>query len=81
VARTTSGDVDVQLTKVGSVVAHATSGDVNVIVPPGSYQIRTDAVGSGDARIVGVINDPAAKSVIDMSAASGDVTLSAVPAA
>jgi DUF4097 and DUF4098 domain-containing protein YvlB len=80
VARATSGDIDVQLTKANSVTAHATSGDVNVIVPAGKYQIRTDT-GSGDARIVGVINDPAAKSVIDMSAASGDATLSAAPAA
>ena len=79
-ARTTSGDVDVQLTKVNSVTAKATSGDVNVIVPDGKYQIRT-ATASGDAQIVGVVNDPAAKSVIDMSAASGDATLSAAPAA
>ena len=79
-ARTTSGDVDVQLTEVNSVTAKATSGDVNVIVPDGKYQIRT-ATASGDAQIVGVVNDPAAKSVIDMSAASGDATLSAAPAA
>lgn len=80
-ARTTSGDVDVRLIKANSVTAHATSGDVNVIVPAGSYRINTDMAGSGDARIVGVVNDPAATSVIDMSAASGDATLSAAPAA
>lgn len=79
-ARTTSGDVDVKVTTVSSVIAKATSGDVNVIVPPGSYQIRTDT-GSGDAQVVGVVNDPKAKSVIDLSATSGDAILSAVPAA
>jgi hypothetical protein len=78
VAQTTSGDVDVQLVTAHSVIAKATSGDVNVIVPEGKYQIR---VPSDDAQILGVTNDPAAKNVIDMSAAAGDVTLSAVPAA
>jgi hypothetical protein len=80
-ARTTSGDVDVQLTKANSVIAHATSGDVNVLVPAGSYKISSDITGSGDNRIVGLVNDPAAKFLIDMSAASGDATVSAVPAA
>ncbi len=80
-ARTTSGDVDVHLTKANSVIAHATSGDVNVIVPAGSYKINADITGSGDNRIVGVINDPAAKFLIDMSAASGDATVTAAPAA
>jgi hypothetical protein len=79
-AQTTSGDVDVKLSAVTSVIAKATSGDVNVIVPAGSYQIRT-TTGSGDSQIVGVTNDPAAKNVIDLSAASGDATLSALPAA
>ena len=79
-ARATSGDVDIQLTKTNSVTAQATSGDVNVIVPQGSYRIQTQT-GSGDAQIVGVTKDPAAKYLIDLSAASGDATVSAAPAA
>jgi hypothetical protein len=80
-ARTTSGDVDVKLATVSSVIAHATSGNVNVIVPAGSYKINTVRSGSGDTNIIGVTNDPAAKNVIDIAAASGDASVSAAPAA
>jgi DUF4097 and DUF4098 domain-containing protein YvlB len=79
-AKSTSGDVDVNLATANSVTARATSGDVTVIVPAGKYQVRTEAA-SGDARTMGLVNDPASKLVIDVSAASGDATVSAAPAA
>jgi DUF4097 and DUF4098 domain-containing protein YvlB len=80
IARTTSGDVDVKLTAAASVTARASSGDVTVIVPPGSYQVKADA-SAGDAAILGLVNDPAAKNVIEVNASSGDATVTAEPAA
>jgi hypothetical protein len=76
----TSGDVDVKLTTATSVTAETTSGDVNVIVPTGSYRIAADT-GSGDDRIIGVVNDPASKNVITLQTRSGDATVSGAPAA
>jgi DUF4097 and DUF4098 domain-containing protein YvlB len=66
-----SGDVDVVLATPLSVTAAAKSGNVNVVVPDGSYRISADAK-SGDAAVDGLISDPAAKNVIDVSALSGD---------
>ena len=79
-ARVSSGDVDVRLTAAASVAAETTSGDVNVIVPTGSYRIAS-GTNSGDERIIGVVNDPQAKNVIDVRTRSGDATVSGAPAA
>ncbi|MEU8181485.1 DUF4097 family beta strand repeat-containing protein [Micromonospora sp. NPDC049044] len=68
-----SGNVTVELEKPTSARAHASSGDVTMLVPPGSYQVRS-STGSGDARIT-VTHDPAATDVLDGSAGSGDVTI------
>ncbi len=70
-----SGDVNVLLATPLSVTAAAKSGNVNVVVPTGSYRITTDAE-SGDAAVHGLISDPAAKNVIDVSAHSGDAVVS-----
>ncbi|MET7964453.1 DUF4097 family beta strand repeat-containing protein [Micromonospora zamorensis] len=69
-----SGNVIVELDKPASARAHASSGDVTMLVPAGSYQVRS-STGSGDARIT-VTHDPAATDVLDGSAGSGDVTIS-----
>jgi ribosomal protein L11 methylase PrmA len=45
-----------------------------VIVPPGSYQVRTDT-GSGDATVTGVTNDPSSRNVLDVHTGSGDVSV------
>jgi hypothetical protein len=74
--RSTSGDVDVKLTTANSVTAEASSGDVNVMVPPGHYKILTDT-GSGDDSVTGLVSDPTAKSVLNVSAGSGDVSVMA----
>jgi hypothetical protein len=79
-AEVTSGNVDVKLAEAGSVTARATSGDVNVIVPPGRYRVGADT-GSGDDRIVGIVNDPDAENVITVHTGSGDATVSGGPAA
>ena len=70
----TSGDVDVVLATPLSVTAAAKSGNVTVLVPDGSYRISTDAR-SGDAAVEGLVSDPAAKNVIDVSAHSGDAVV------
>jgi DUF4097 and DUF4098 domain-containing protein YvlB len=75
-ASVTSGDLDIKLTAVNSVTAEASSGDVSVIVPRGSYQIRADA-NSGDAAVNDLTNDASSKYVLDVKAASGDVTVTA----
>ena len=79
-ARTTSGDVTVQTTAAGSVTAQATSGDVSVLVPAGSYRVTTSMRDNDDVQIVGVRNDPASKNVIDVRTHSGDVTVATTPA-
>jgi DUF4097 and DUF4098 domain-containing protein YvlB len=79
-ASVTSGDVEVKLTEADSVDARTTSGDVIVIVPSGSYRVGTDA-GSGDHSVIGIVNDPSAKNVINVHTGSGDATISGAPAA
>jgi Putative adhesin len=72
--KATSGDVDVKLTVAAPVTARTGSGNVDVIVPPGSYQVRTDT-GSGDATVTGVTNDPSSRNVLDVHTGSGDVSV------
>ena len=79
-ARVSSGDVNVKLTTAASVTAETTSGDVNVIVPAGSYRISS-GLGSGDERIIGLVNDPESKNIIDVRTRSGDATVSGAPTA
>ena len=79
-AKATSGDIDVKLTVPASVTAAASSGDVDVIVPAGSYQVRARA-SSGDSNVGGITNDASSKNVLDLRTSSGDVTVSAAPAA
>lgn len=78
-ARVRSGEVTVKMTTVGSVSAHATSGDVEVLVPAGSYRFDVNS-NSGDLDVVGLHNDPSSKNVLDIRTASGDATVSVVPA-
>lgn len=74
--RSTSGDVDVKLSAANSVHAVASSGNVSVVLPQGSYKISTDT-GSGNAGVHGLTSDPTAKNVIDVRTASGDVDVAA----
>jgi hypothetical protein len=73
-------DVRGPLRAQASVKAETTSGDMDVTVPPGSYNVDVHAR-SGDEQIVGLVNDPASKFTLDLSATSGDVTVAAGPAA
>jgi len=79
-AKVSSGDVNVKLSAAASVAAETTSGDVNVIVPTGSYRIAT-GFGSDDERVVGIVNDPESKNIIDVRTNSGDATVSGTPTA
>ncbi|MEU4680701.1 DUF4097 family beta strand repeat-containing protein [Micromonospora sp. NPDC023737] len=73
-AEARSGNVTLELEKAASVRAHASSGEVNLVVPPGPYQVRASA-SSGDENVT-VTDDPTAKLVLDVSTRSGDVNLS-----
>ena len=79
-AQVTSGDVEVQLAAPNSVTARANSGDVNVMVPAGSYRVTADT-GSGDHTITGIVDDPSAKNVINVHTGSGDARVSGQPTA
>lgn len=72
-AETSSGNVTVELTQPASARVHASSGDVELTVPDGRYRVQGRS-GSGD-RDVGVIDDPAASLVLDVSTGSGNVTI------
>ncbi|MGX6605117.1 DUF4097 family beta strand repeat-containing protein [Micromonosporaceae bacterium Da 78-11] len=74
----TSGDVEVKLTAANSVTAETTSGDVNVIVPPGSYRVMTDT-NSGDASVQGLTNDATSKLLLDVRTHSGNASVVAAP--
>jgi hypothetical protein len=76
-ARVTSGDVQLKIDKATSVTAEATSGNVQLMVPGGAYQVHARA-GSGDTNVGGgIIADTASKNVLDLTAGSGDVTVTA----
>jgi hypothetical protein len=68
----TSGDVNLKVNTATSVTAAASSGNVRLLIPAGSYRVNAEA-GSGDTRVVGVTDDPAAKNVLNLRAGSGDV--------
>jgi hypothetical protein len=72
--RATSGDVEVRLAAPNSVTADVTSGDINVSVPDGSYDI-IDRARSGDTSLNGLTSDPTSKNVLDLKASSGDVNV------
>ncbi|MEV6843856.1 DUF4097 family beta strand repeat-containing protein [Actinoplanes sp. NPDC051411] len=72
--RATSGDVQVRLATPNSITADVTSGDVDISVPEGSYDI-IDRARSGDTSLGGLISDPSSKNVLDVKASSGDINI------
>jgi len=73
--RATSGDVQVHLSTPTSIKADVTSGDVDISVPAGSYDVVNHANRGGDTSITGVTSDPSSKNVLDVKAASGDINI------
>ncbi|WP_343445609.1 DUF4097 family beta strand repeat-containing protein [Micromonospora schwarzwaldensis] len=73
-AEATSGNLTVELDQPAPVRLHATSGDVDLAVPAGRYRVRADAK-SGDTDVQ-VSNDPGASLLLDVTATSGNVTVS-----
>ncbi|MBY8875178.1 DUF4097 domain-containing protein [Micromonospora sp. PLK6-60] len=74
-AEASSGNVTLDVTASVPTRAHAASGDVQVVVPAGRYRVRS-STGSGDADL-GIADDPGASVLLDVSAGSGNVTLTA----
>ncbi|WP_320066660.1 DUF4097 family beta strand repeat-containing protein [Micromonospora sp. RTGN7] len=74
-AKTDSGDLTVELSVPASARAHASSGNVQLVVPAGRYRVRS-SVDSGDADL-GVTDDPGASLLLDVGAKSGNVTVTA----
>jgi hypothetical protein len=70
-ARTTSGNIELHLAEVGAVQARANNGDVQVVVPPGRYQVRVDT-DNGDQDVT-VANDASAPTLLDVTTDNGDV--------
>jgi len=73
--RATSGDVQIHLTAPNSITADVTSGDVDISVPPGNYDIVNRPNPGGDTSIRGLTSDPSSKNVLDVKADSGDVNI------
>jgi hypothetical protein len=76
--KASSGDVHIQLKVPASVTATVSSGDLAVQVPQGAYKVHT-TVGSGNLHLNGVVNDDAAKNVLNLAASSGALTLTRLP--
>ncbi|MEV4493544.1 DUF4097 family beta strand repeat-containing protein [Micromonospora coxensis] len=72
-AEANSGNVSIELDQPVSARAHASSGDVELLVPDGRYRVRSHT-GSGDAEL-GVPDDPGASALLDVSTGSGNVTV------
>ncbi|MGS2617601.1 DUF4097 family beta strand repeat-containing protein [Micromonospora sp. LZ34] len=70
-AETSSGNVTLELSTAASARAHASSGDVTLLVPAGPYRVRSSA-GSGDVHVA-VPDDPTARLVIDVGTGSGNI--------
>ncbi|MGW0434315.1 DUF4097 family beta strand repeat-containing protein [Micromonospora sp. NPDC003197] len=70
---TGSGAISVTVETVTSVRASTASGDVELTVPAGSYQVTVDT-GSG-GKDVQVPHDPSATEQLDVETGSGDVTI------
>ncbi|SBT45935.1 DUF4097 family beta strand repeat-containing protein [Micromonospora auratinigra] len=68
-----SGNVTVELDKPASARLHATSGDVALTAPTGRYRIRAAAT-SGDSQVT-IPSDPTAPLLLDVTTASGNVTV------
>jgi hypothetical protein len=75
-----SGNVRATLLQAAPVTAKAESGDVNLDVPAGSYRLQT-STSSGDEEIAGITNDPKGTNLIDARTSSGDLRITANPAA
>jgi hypothetical protein len=78
--RTGSGDVEVTLTQAAPIKAEAGSGNVDLNVPAGSYRLEA-RTGSGGQKITGITDDPKSKTLIDAHTGSGDLQITANPAA
>ena len=78
-AQAGSGDVKIEVAQATSVTARTGSGDIELTVPDGAYQVRAGN-GPRAAELLGVVNDPRAKNIIEVQAGSGDATVTAVPA-
>lgn len=76
--QTGSGDVTVELAEAASVTARAGSGDIDLTVPDGAYQVKAHN-GSGDSELLGLVDDPKAKNIIEVQTGSGDATVTATP--
>lgn len=71
IARAGSGDIKLALTSPTSVTAHTESGEVDLVVPPGSYRVNVHT-GSG-SKDIGVGTDPNAARVLSLDTGSGDI--------
>jgi len=69
--QTTSGNIEAQLLTPAAVRAHADNGDVQVIVPDGTYRVRVSP-DNGDQDVT-VPDTPAAVHLVDVQTDNGDV--------
>jgi len=70
-ADVSSGSVALRLAQPAPVTARASSGDINLEVPSGSYRIQQQT-GSGDFDTE-VTSTPGGKNLLDLQASSGDI--------
>jgi DUF4097 and DUF4098 domain-containing protein YvlB len=75
-AHADSGDVSLDFDTIPQHVnVQDSSGDVSVLVPPGSQAYNVSAHADSGATSIGVPTDPSAANVISVSVASGDVRI------
>jgi hypothetical protein len=72
-ASTGSGDITLALGTPGAVRARASSGSVELTVPPGGYRVAA-STGSGSKNLE-VSDEPGASALLDLETGSGDITV------
>jgi hypothetical protein len=77
--QTGSGEITVELSQVAPVTARAGSGEIVLQVPDGAYHLKTHSNSDDDVAVIGLVDDPTSKNIIDVQTGSGDATITAVP--
>jgi len=73
---TDAGDIEAEGLRAERVEARTAAGDVELAVPAGRYAVAAEAR-AGEVDVAGVVQDPRAPRVLQVTTGAGDVTITA----